>query len=90
MITYANANNDAVWELRGLSTDKKPTTDKIPNGSTFREMNTGDVFMYDAENKIWHKQSKSGGGTDPDPEIPSDGEIATDEEVNDTLDDIFG
>ena len=51
------------WELnyRGLSTDEKPlvhitatgTEEKIPNGSTFYEMDTGRIFMWDAENLTW-------------------------------------
>jgi len=43
-------------ELRGLSTDTKPTTigDKeIGNGSVFVEIDTGKIYFYDAENKIW-------------------------------------
>jgi hypothetical protein len=43
--------------LVGLSTDTKPveTFDdaKIANGSTFYAMDTGDVFMYDAEHDTW-------------------------------------
>lgn len=91
MITYSNANNDAVWELRGLSTDLKPTTDKIPNGSSFREMDTGSVYMYDGEFRKWYKQpSGSSGGDDPEPDDPASDDIATDEEVQDVVDDIFG
>ena len=43
-------------ELRGLSTDEKPTTldDKIiDNGSIFVEINTGKIFFYDLENEEW-------------------------------------
>ncbi len=43
-------------ELRGLSTDTKPTeTDgkTIGNGSTFIEIDTGKIFFYDAENEEW-------------------------------------
>lgn len=82
MITYSNANNDAVWELIGLSTDEKPTTDKIPNGSTFKEMDTGKLFMYDGDTKTWHEQPTSAGSSDND--------VATDEEVKDVIDGIFG
>ena len=42
-------------EFRGLSSDTKPTDDSIQNGSVFVEMDTGDVYMYDEENKTWHK-----------------------------------
>lgn len=43
-------------ELRGLSTDTKPTTldgKKIDNGSIFIEINTGKIFFYDLENEEW-------------------------------------
>lgn len=43
-------------ELRGLSTDTKPTEingKTIDNGSTFIEMDTGKIFFYDLENEEW-------------------------------------
>lgn len=49
-------NNKILVELRGLSTDEKPTemSDKvIQNGSTFIEIDTGKIFMYDLENEQW-------------------------------------
>lgn len=48
-------NNIYSAELKGLSTDTKPT-DGIPNGSTFYEINTQDVYMFDEENQTWIKQ----------------------------------
>ena len=45
-------------EFRGLSTDTKPTKANgkdVENGSTFFEINTGKVFMYDAENDNWNE-----------------------------------
>lgn len=45
--------NQETYDLRGLSTDEKPTSKYVGNGSTFIEMDTGKVFMYDAEHKIW-------------------------------------
>ena len=45
------------WDLRGLSTDTKPTGAEVPNGSTFVEMDTGDVFMFDKTNTVWCKLS---------------------------------
>ena len=39
-------------ELRGLSTDTKPT-EGIENGSIYIEIDTGKIFMYDAENQLW-------------------------------------
>lgn len=37
--------------LFGLSTDSKPTD--VGNGSAFIEMDSNDVYFYDAENAIW-------------------------------------
>lgn len=38
-------------ELRGLSTDTKPTN--IANGSTFREMDTGTTYYFDEDGTAW-------------------------------------
>lgn len=50
----------AILELRGLSTDEKPTEEfadfPIANGSTFYEMNTGALFMFNADNAEWIEQ----------------------------------
>ena len=43
-------------EMSGLSTDTKPVEKdgkKIDNGSTFIEINTGKIFIYDLENQEW-------------------------------------
>lgn len=43
-------------ELRGLSTDTKPTEiagKKVDNGSVFIEIDTGKLFLYDLENEEW-------------------------------------
>ena len=60
MITISkteNSFNDYILvELRGLSTDNKPTAIddlKIANGSTFIEIDTGKIFIYDLENELW-------------------------------------
>ena len=64
MITIVNGqkirtNDDGrtmVAELRGLSTDTKPTTVgdiTIDNGSVFIEIDTGKIFFYDIESKTW-------------------------------------
>ena len=45
------------WDLRGISTDTKPTHDQVPNGSTYLEMDTGDVFIFDKTNTVWRKLS---------------------------------
>ncbi len=42
-------------ELKGLSTDKKPIKD-IPNGSSYYEMDTKKVFMFDEQNSKWLEQ----------------------------------
>lgn len=39
-------------EYRGLSTDTKPT-ENITNGTTFIEIDTGKVYMFDIENEEW-------------------------------------
>ena len=38
-----------------LSSDTKPTGDHIQNGSKLIEMDTGKVFMYDAQGKVWRE-----------------------------------
>lgn len=43
-------------EIRGLSNDAKPVKmdgKKVDNGSTFVEIDTGKVYMFDFENKKW-------------------------------------
>ena len=46
-------------ELRGLSTDTKPTEYEgeiktiIDNGSIFIEINTGKIYMYDLDGEQW-------------------------------------
>lgn len=45
-------------ELRGLADDSKPTTIQngiIENGSSFIEIDTGKLYMYDLENTEWHE-----------------------------------
>ena len=43
----------------GLSTDTKPVDSaqlQIAQGSTFYEVDTGDIYMYDKENNSWRAQ----------------------------------
>lgn len=43
-------------ELRGLSTDTKPTEiegNDLNNGSIFIEIDTGKIFFFDGESKTW-------------------------------------
>lgn len=45
-------------ELSGLSTDTKPTeigSTKIDNGSTYIEIDTGSIYLYDLENQEWQE-----------------------------------
>lgn len=48
-----------IYEFRGLSTDVKPTKFesgwKIGNGSTFFEMDTCEVYMFDEQHQVWIK-----------------------------------
>lgn len=56
MITNANDGEVTVntgWDLRGLSSDAKPTD--CPNGSTFLEMDTGKVYAFDKTNTQWRE-----------------------------------
>lgn len=50
-------SNDRVLELSGLSTDIKPIGEvdgvRIVNGSTFFEMDTCNISIYDEENQKW-------------------------------------
>ncbi len=50
MISMYN-KKDNVVELRGLSTDTKPTD--VGNGSIYIEIDTGAMYMFDAQNKEW-------------------------------------
>lgn len=58
--------NREVLEISGLSTDDKPTIFAdgayITNGSTFEEIDTGNVYKYNEDNKQWIEQPKSTGG----------------------------
>jgi hypothetical protein len=46
--------NDFIHDVRCLSTDTKPT-DGIKNGSTCIEMDTGKMYVYDAEGEQWYE-----------------------------------
>lgn len=48
-------NDGSAKDFRGLSTDQKPVTG-VPNGSTFYEMDTHSVYMFDADGSAWIKQ----------------------------------
>lgn len=57
MITAVKSdlNYPNVYDLRGLHDDTKPTFN-IGNGSTFYEIDTGALYLYDEENETWIAQ----------------------------------
>lgn len=47
-----------IFELRGKSTDTKPTEingKTIDNGSTYIEIDTGKIYMYDLSTETWNE-----------------------------------
>lgn len=55
MITlYRPSNYDAFRapSFAGRSSDIKP--EPIENGAIYRELDTGNIYCFDAENKIWY------------------------------------
>ena len=50
-------NGSAQFDIRGLSTDTKPTEtfqgEAIGNGSSFLEIDTKDVKFYDEDSHTW-------------------------------------
>lgn len=52
-----NDKTRVILELRGLSTDTKPTDEikavYIDNGSVYIEIDTGNLFMLDLEHEEW-------------------------------------
>lgn len=64
MITiYRNARRiiKNVPDFCGLSSDEKPMEAK--NGSTFLEIDTGNIFKFDEDGKNWYEQPQGGGGS---------------------------
>lgn len=47
------ADGTQMVELYGLSTDTKPTD--VENASSFVEMDTGIIYLFDAENGVWRE-----------------------------------
>lgn len=66
MSSYGASINRPLCEIAGLSTDTKPTEEvegiRIQNGSKFKEIDTGDIYLFDGESKTWNKASSGGGG----------------------------
>ena len=52
-VSVVNGEREQIFDFRGLSTDEKPNNQYVGNGSTFLEIDTGKVFLYDAEHKVW-------------------------------------
>lgn len=48
-------------EYAGLSGDSKPTGTEIATGSTYLEVDTGDVYAWDEEGAEWNKIASLGG-----------------------------
>lgn len=48
-------NSDSILQYYGFSTDIKPTVG-TPNASTFYTLDTGEIFMYEAEDGVWYRQ----------------------------------
>ena len=96
-ITYEARLNgrEANFRFSGLQSDEKPIETYngavIANGSVFLEMDTGVTYDYDAAGKSWVKRPGGGGAGNTD--IDGDGtpdSIATNGEVDELIDDIFG
>lgn len=75
MISYKNISNN--YFLIGLSTDEKPI-DGITNGTAYLEMDTGTVYVLDAENARWLEL----GGDTPTPPVPPTPEQSYKHEIN--------
>ena len=61
----SKSSKNIIGELRGLSTDEKPTQiegNQITNGCVFIEMDTGKIYFYDLSNTSW---IEFGGGVVP-------------------------
>lgn len=44
-----------VYDIAGLSTDSKPVTEDVGNGSSFIEIDTSKVYFYDEANSQWRE-----------------------------------
>ena len=61
------SNLNMAMHYCGLKDDTKPTSG-VPNGSDFLELDTGDVYFYDADENGsgWTKLFSVGGGSSSD------------------------
>ena len=53
MVTRADDGPDKAVKLRGKSTDTNPTD--VPNGSSFLEIDTSNVYCFDADDEQWRQ-----------------------------------
>ena len=53
-VEVKDGNNIVQVKLAGLSTDSKPTTG-IATGSSFLEVNTGKIFLFDEVGGTWNE-----------------------------------
>lgn len=51
-VSYTVNGGRAIRDYRGKSTDPKPV-EGVPNGSSFYEMDTQQVYMFDSDTKTW-------------------------------------
>ena len=57
IVRTGGSNVDHSADLRGLTTDVKPTAadgDNIPHGSTWLNMDDGTLYMYNKNNDTWY------------------------------------
>lgn len=89
--------SERVVRISGLSTDEKPISKYIDNGSIFIEMDTSKIYLYDKEHTTWILTKfviTGSGDIDPNPDVdgptidPSD--ELTEEEVDQMLKEVFG
>ena len=60
MITVNKTDTSDELSFKGLSTDTKPTNKikgyKVGNSSTYYEINTGKIFMFNGASSVWIEQ----------------------------------
>lgn len=58
IVRVGGSNVDKSADLRGLSTDTKPTTangDNVSHGSTWINMDDGSSYMYNKNTDTWYE-----------------------------------
>lgn len=60
MNKWGGVNGTAEAEFYGLSTDNKPVDEGIPNGSSFFEMDTFNVYFFNSTTKTWITTTEGG------------------------------